>query len=502
MKIMVVEDEPPILRDICAQILAAGSEYPICAQVGDGGLAIDAIRAGEVPDLVITDVRMPVIDGIKLAAWLRAEHPEIQVVVLTGYQEFEYARSALRLGVADYLLKPVNPDSLGALLKRIEARLAEQRRLRRYRAIENAWRGVPPESGTAAGASFGFVLVGAGKDIMLSGADFWERVDAEGRLDEIVGAGGYWIGEGQSSTERLILLDLADRPSFCPEPAVDSIFEWLSSTGLPIFMAACMAPLDLSKLRAGYSMLKRSIALRAVLGRSCLIKVVSLEPQESAAAPLNYDADKEALIAKVATEGNVELLVAGLKSLFSDWERASLPLGATERYLKTLVTHLQSLSSAAMTPCIDVDFDIHYAVAGALRFDDLVEPVASLILAVMGKGRKDADSSAELIEEAEVYLRRHYTESISGEQLSKKIGIVPSYLSKLFKKRTGFSPPEFVIALRMERARELLDKSDHVLIKDVAHAVGYEDPNHFSRTFHKVCGYWPSEHRLHSGQAD
>jgi two-component system, response regulator YesN len=510
MKIMVVEDEPPILRDICAHIQAQGGGHTICAQVGDGGLAIDAIRAGKLPDLVITDVRMPVVDGMQLTAWLRAEHPEVQVVVLTGYQEFEYARSALRLGVADYLLKPVKPESLGALLARIDAGLAERHGHKRYRAIEDAWLGLPPERGADvdADAAFCIVLAGAGsltetgEDIMLPGAGFWEKADAEDRLDKLVGTDRFWIVEGQSSTERLILLDLADRPLSSLEQAVDSIFEWLSSSGLPIFMAACMKPMDLPKLRPGYSALKRTIAQRAVLGRSCLIKVASLEPQGPAVAPLMYDPDKETLIAKAASEGGADLLAAGLKSLFADWERACLPLGATERYLNTLVTHLQSLSPAAPAFCIDIDFDIRYALAGALNFDDLVEPVASLIRAVTGECRREADSSDELVKEAEAYLRRHYTESISGEQLSKKIGIVPSYLSKLFKKHTGFSPPEFIIKLRMEHACELLDQSDDVLIKDVARIVGYEDPNHFSRTFHKVCGYWPSEHRRHSGEAE
>lgn len=114
------------MRDIYSRIDANGPEYTIIVQAADRGLAMKAIKSGLVPDLVITDIRMPVVDGIALAEWLRSEHPRAQVVMLTGYKEFEYALSALRLGVADYLLKPVDPSVLSALLKKIGERLAER----------------------------------------------------------------------------------------------------------------------------------------------------------------------------------------------------------------------------------------------------------------------------------------------------------------------------------------------------------------------------------------
>jgi two-component system response regulator YesN len=501
VRIMVAEDEPPILRDICSQIQAAGSEYSIVARVVDGGMAIEAVRAGLVPDLVITDIRMPVVDGIALAEWLRAEHPQVQVVMLSGYKDFEYARSALRLGVADYLLKPVAPSDLSSLLRKIAERLAERRNDAWYRAIEDAWHGTAPADGRCSSRDFILVAIAAGtlsdsgEEFFLPGAAFWERIDLGSRLDELTGLGRLWIGEGQSSNEKIVMIDLDGNPQGWLDSTIVALYDSLVSLGSPICMAAYRKPQDLSRLRQGYAALRRELSHRAVIGRSCLAMVTGFERQEPAAAEIGYDTKRESLIDRAAASGNPELIAAELMGLLRSWKDVGLSQVMTERYLKTLLTHLEGTAGKRDGRAFDIDQEIGLAIARALSFEDLAAPLANLISALFSSWPQPCDAHEDLIGEAEAFLRGHYTEAINGEQLSRKIGIVPSYLSKLFKKRTGLSPPEFLIHLRVERACELLDNGDRILIKDVARAVGYEDPNHFSRIFHKASGYWPSEYK-------
>jgi len=112
--VLIAEDEPAAARYL-KSLVEAEAGYRVEALAGNGQEALEQIRLRR-PDLILTDIRMPVLDGLGLAARVRTEFPGLPLVIVSGHQEFEYARQALALGVVDYLLKPVDPAELGKLL--------------------------------------------------------------------------------------------------------------------------------------------------------------------------------------------------------------------------------------------------------------------------------------------------------------------------------------------------------------------------------------------------
>src|SRR6185295_11903830 len=135
MNILVVEDEPLALDDLLGMLQAFDSAHRIigCAS------GVEALIQAETtpPDLVITDIRMPEIDGLELVRKLKVRAPQLAAIVLSGYSEFEYARTSLRLGIADYLLKPVRTDTLHQTVARALAALAaEQAHARHLREAQ------------------------------------------------------------------------------------------------------------------------------------------------------------------------------------------------------------------------------------------------------------------------------------------------------------------------------------------------------------------------------
>ena len=115
--ILLVEDEPPILRDIQFQIRKCSEKCTIFATAFNGRQAIEILESSHRKiDLLITDIQMPVINGLELIQHVRKLYPDIICVILTGYSEFNYAKEALRLGVMDYLLKPVEEEALTNIL--------------------------------------------------------------------------------------------------------------------------------------------------------------------------------------------------------------------------------------------------------------------------------------------------------------------------------------------------------------------------------------------------
>lgn len=121
MRAMIVEDEPASAEYIAAICKRFAPNVVLCAQAENGEEALARMESAR-PDIVITDIAMPRMDGLSLTAELSRRYPNVSVILISGYQQFEYARTALRYGAVDYLLKPVNPKELVRCLNTIAAR--------------------------------------------------------------------------------------------------------------------------------------------------------------------------------------------------------------------------------------------------------------------------------------------------------------------------------------------------------------------------------------------
>ena len=117
LNVLIVDDEPVIREGIKTFIPWSRLNCVFAGEASDGMEAVEFIKRGKV-DIVITDIRMPGMDGLELAEWVTENFPEIKVIILTGYSDFEYARKALRFNTVDYLLKPAGEEELTSVLKK------------------------------------------------------------------------------------------------------------------------------------------------------------------------------------------------------------------------------------------------------------------------------------------------------------------------------------------------------------------------------------------------
>ena len=127
LKVFLVEDEFVIREGIKNNIDWKAHGYEFCGEAGDGELAYPMIQKLR-PDIVITDIRMPFMYGLELSRLIRKELPDTEIIILSGYQEFEYAKEAIKLGVAQYLSKPINGEELLAELDELSAKIEEKHR--------------------------------------------------------------------------------------------------------------------------------------------------------------------------------------------------------------------------------------------------------------------------------------------------------------------------------------------------------------------------------------
>ena len=129
MKVFLVDDEIVIREGIRTSFPWEKTEYNLVGEAPDGEMALPMIRDTN-PDIVITDIRMPFMDGIELCKALRTQMPWISVIILSGYDEFEYARKGIQLGVREYLLKPITAEDLRKALDRVSETILEERKTR------------------------------------------------------------------------------------------------------------------------------------------------------------------------------------------------------------------------------------------------------------------------------------------------------------------------------------------------------------------------------------
>ena len=126
-RVIVADDEALIGRNIARNIEKANEAFEVVKIAFDGLEALE-LTAQLLPDVVFSDIKMPEMDGIALIRRIAQEFPEIRTVIISGYNDFEFARDALRHQAVDYLLKPVNPDDLRATLDRLEQELLSRQR--------------------------------------------------------------------------------------------------------------------------------------------------------------------------------------------------------------------------------------------------------------------------------------------------------------------------------------------------------------------------------------
>ena len=126
LKVFLAEDEYVIRRGIKNNIDWTANGYEFCGEAGDGELAFSLVMELK-PDILITGIRMPFMDGLELSRRVKEELPDTEIIILSGYEEFEYAKESIRIGVAQYLTKPISGDALRKELEGIKTRIISKR---------------------------------------------------------------------------------------------------------------------------------------------------------------------------------------------------------------------------------------------------------------------------------------------------------------------------------------------------------------------------------------
>ena len=126
MRILIAEDEQRTRQGLVRVLQSLRDEYEIVAQASNGKAALEMILE-QKPDVVFIDIKMPFMDGLELSRLVKKALPDTKIIILSGYNEFDYAKEAITIGISEYLLKPVTAASLTAVLRKVREEIREEK---------------------------------------------------------------------------------------------------------------------------------------------------------------------------------------------------------------------------------------------------------------------------------------------------------------------------------------------------------------------------------------
>lgn len=528
VSVLIADDEEDIIALVKKLIV-----YPQVKVIGEADNGEDAYAQilEKKPDLVIIDISMPKMSGLEVIEKVKRTCPDMAFVVISGFRDFEYAQSALRFGVSDYLLKPIKKQELNDILKKVDLRLQsanqmlekrdlmqkninESRKLIRMnyvRQLLHSINGEPMEIPQMGGEHV-FAFGNGGFQCMLVKLD-------EGHLEEPV----------QSLLQETGELLRKGAAEYCQEIEFAVVknkmyfllnyYEGKSQEEINQFYKICENLLkDINykfgfiRVTAGFSQVMRSKEQMRRAYKQAEFAI--LERLENQAGILWHFSPEREMVYR--NEFCFQSW-ANEKRIGSAIERLSEPEveEAFQKCWEEFVVRKKIPGAAYKTGVKFVSF-MHMTLQGILPADIINYSEYEKIYAVMDNCFEPAqikkavmdyiggfiswcaqaahNGEAKPVRMAKSFVEEHYAEAITLEDIARYVCLSPTYFSSLFKTETGQGFLSYLQNMRIDRAKQLLRETS-VSIGDIAKMVGYADVKYFSKLFMKETGIKPSVYR-------
>ncbi|WP_438449197.1 response regulator [Gorillibacterium sp. sgz5001074] len=533
-KILIVDDEFEI-REGLRSFYWERFHFEVTGCVANGKQALDMMHR-EAADVVVTDIKMPVMDGIELSHQLRVLYPQVKIIILSGYKEFNLARSALQAGVTEYLLKPVNLKELGQtmhhvkslldaekqsseLLQSYELQLAESLPAARDHFFRSLIDGTLPEYHEAKEKmSLLEIEMNASSfccaSIKLIPIDDHERsTPGANRIETMCKLLEQQQEEDQHHSYVLVRnrreiavffninAEAADarRAASLVLKRVECAFE--AETGWHSVIGLGEVYRNLLSFPDSYQQAKKMMDRCFFMERYGLF--VWHESAGGSSGLKEYPFQTESKLLDAVLEGAPE---GSLQQLHLFWEGCDLGLEHAEpatirKYIVPLLTMLErrlNLHGTSLEKLAPLQASLTDFIDPFRTLSQLKAALERLIVEVARQIKKMNDdvqtTSHTAVQQVKKYIEEHYRDKITLNQMADLVYLNPSYFSMQFKKETGVNFVDYLKFYRMEKAKELLRRID-LKVYEIGGLVGYQDRKYFATTFKSYAKVTPLEYR-------
>lgn len=516
LKILVADDEELVRRGLIKAIGRINQKIEEIKEASDGKEALRIIRTFN-PDIVLTDIKMPLMDGLEMIAKARQEGLNPAFVIISGYEEFSYAKRAMQYGVESYLLKPIDEDELNDIIiehsNNINNFKESLERANNYKKTINFLKNLLYESVLQIDTKK------QGKNsVTFQYKNFYVAISY---VYDIVTK-----CEGDASIETIAQF-------FYEKKIQDSkayqtyIFENKVAELVCVINGDDISPGSIKKYLTQISYtIKENMKMDIFFGLSKSFYDIDCTHEAYTGAQL-------AIMNKIY-ESHKKVFYAGEERTFDRFEQADFV-----HYKTKCLDSLLNLDKNELSHCIggffvrlsekhvnpkdledilkrflteilkDISRDrLDFYVPtdkyiGRLEFtakNNSLEGIKKFYFQVFNEIYNDhlssqSDNSRKIIQMAKTYIQNHCFDKISLSTMSQKLQMSSAYLSHLFKKETGYNFIDYVTEVKMKKAKELLVTSPDLKIYEIAYKLGYNDVKYFNRVFKRIFSKTPGEYR-------
>lgn len=498
MNIFLIEDEPPILREISSLINSFQEDFTIIGTASDGAKALEFLaRCGDEIDVIISDIQIPVINGLDVIKTVSENHPEILCIILTGYSRFEYAQRALQYGVFDYLLKPIDEAALHSQLKNAYTRKCLDSFSSSSRVSHSDTADRPKLNHTPTTYQLALLCLGPfplQTTISHTTPDsLWQQCDLPAYLlDHLPAGSDYWVIEGKSLSEKLILFSFPAVSEIAGRKRIEALFTPMLTDRETLTVVVETQFQGIQSVAAAAEELRTFLSRRVALEKSQLL---FYPPASETDATEDYCSiyARHSKLAGLFSEKKRSLFKTELKHYVGSLKQLLPPQQALAALLYELIN---SCLSAAGLPNIDIYTCAADVILLSPNYQTLYMNLASIFdsyFETLLKNTGYADSREDILIKIDAYIKASFSEPIATSQIAERFGFTPAYLSKIFREYKNQTISDYIVQLRMEKAKKLLLEDSSFKIKDVAAYVGYDDSLYFSKVFKKLTGMSPKQ---------
>ena len=538
IKVFLVEDEYAIREGIKKSVNWEANGYTLVGEAGDGEMAFPKIVKAR-PDILITDIRMPFMDGLELSRLVKKEIPNITIVVLSGYDDFNYAKQAISIGVEEYILKPVSGENLLTELGKIadainverQDELAKDKYLRDMEEIRTLAKQkfihdmidgkLSMQESLEQGRELGIDITAAYYSIVLfqafpknkAGVPAEEEFDVaeySGVSEEIYSR----IRETVSKSPNVYLYEqVGDVLCFLEksdslndmnqntQKGIDIIKEIMSTKSDWIYFISIGKPVErIRDVNSSYRDASKRFAERYMLDESFIFYGENANSNVLDIGGIDIKMVSQKTIFHFLRNGTLVEIDDLVSEYFS-----SLGEEAMESRLFCQYVLMEALiSGMAFLDSMNVSREKAASILGELsdpvRFVDSVDKAKDYItriLKVLIEYRNQVSDKkyTEIIDKAREFIKAQYkNDEMSLQTVASYVNVSSNHFSAIFRKETGETFIDYLTKVRMDNAKDLLTCTS-MKTSEIGFEVGYKDPHYFSYIFKKTIGMSPKEYR-------
>lgn len=530
LKVLIADDEKKICQLIEKLVDWETLGMEVAAFAADGIEAMEKVKEHH-PDIVITDIRMPGLDGLELVRLGKEFNPRMEFVIISGYRHFEYAQTAIRHGVSNYILKPIKKEELTESLGRLAERFREKTEQLSYE--EKVKRTLKSDTETIRKAFLSDIVLRRNRELLKQPLEtlnqefhysfrpgnfctailkmdshvFDDERNWRFMADKVRNAIGQQLEDCVWEQELLFVegfcyvllnFETETRPEI--RRRFRGLLDQLRVQGgilenFSVTIALGTVCERLEELEASLKNARLLIEERLIAGTGKLLD------GELSANGSFAESEEFTEFNGLMSQALESLEVFAVREAMLKLKSRMLSLrGVTGHEILQMTREVCNLYLFFMKNYrirIEEDFLESYnagadnCASAAELFDYMIRRITASYEKAAKQKRQDENRPVRSVKK---YVSEHYNEPLSLEQVSEVARLSPAYLSTIFKKDTGMTFLEYVSKVRMDMAKQLL-KETNLTVADICGRVGYSDVRYFTKTFAKYSGLKPNEYR-------